>query len=118
MRGVLLTMFVLLATGYVASHAGRPTNPRGSERTAAADDGWRRTSQGWERRSQWHVQSKVAHHRAAENVPHPISLAIAQVLAVIGLWLLTTYARKAKQKLTPQNADEFARTHAGHPAGA
>ncbi len=103
MRTVMATVLVLFAAGYVATYAGSSaTGGDGASATqstasVADDDGWRRTTHGWERCDQW---ARITPAQLKAPVPksiHPITLAAGQILAVIGLWLLTRLAGKSRR---------------------
>lgn len=121
MRTVMATVLVLLAAGYVATHAGPPATggDRGTTAQSMAsgiDDGWRRTVNGWEHRDQW---ARITPAQLSAPVPktvHPMALAAAQLLAVVGLWLLTRWAGdRGRDEIT--QPIEAARDHS-HPARA
>lgn len=124
MRTVMATVLVLLAVGYVATHAGSSAPGGGRVSSAqsiasgADDDGWRRTVNGWERRDQW---TRIAPAQLSAPVPktmHPMGLAAAQILAVMGLWLLTRFVGKRRRdKITQPIEDARDRSHLAHATG-
>lgn len=125
MRTVMATVLVLLAAGYVASLAGSATSGgEGVSRaestpTGADDDGWRRTARGWERHDQW---TRIAPAQLTAPVPktiHPLALAAAQMLAVVGLWLLTRLVgNPQRDAVTLPIADECDRSPRARATGA
>ncbi len=95
MRGVLLTVIVLILAAIVCCMAGDPLtshSPAGSSAppaTVTADDSpWRRTAAGWERNDRWSVhRPRVLAEGPTVAAFHPLLMALFLLMACGGLLL-------------------------------
>ena len=100
----LIVAILLALAAWAVSHAsaiataGDGASAAGRQADAAAGDGdWRRTVNGWERKSNW---EPVEQRRAAPRLPwrvHPLALALLQLL--ISLAALLAFSRPRDKRL-------------------
>lgn len=92
MRSVATCCFLLLVVGWIACHI-ELNGATGAAGHGAGefDDGWRRTSDGWERRHSWHADLKTAASWPPSGV-HPLRLAVWQL--ILSLLALIAFDRE------------------------
>ncbi len=80
MRGMIITFVLLVTAGCLASTM--PLRPLVGHRSDAAahDDGWRRTTDGWEKRASWHLPGSDQATATGLAKVHPFALAALQIL--------------------------------------
>jgi hypothetical protein len=101
MRGIFFTTTTLLVLGWLASTVELPRAWSHSDTgaTALRDDSegvfWRRTAQGWEKRTNWRLPGQLSRDVRQPLTVHPVAIATLQgVVAVIALGLSHQAARK------------------------
>jgi hypothetical protein len=102
MRGIFFTTMTLLALGWLASTVELPrawSHADTTGATALQDDSdrvfWRRTAQGWEKRTRWRLPGQRSRDVRQPLPVHPVAIATLQgVVAVIALGLSHQASRK------------------------
>jgi hypothetical protein len=90
MRGIFFTTLALLAFGWLASTIELPQAWSHSDAARAAaiqDDSeqvlWRRTAQGWEKRTKWCTAGSDPQDVRQPLIVHPVAIAVVQGLAAV-----------------------------------
>ena len=90
MRGIFFTSLALLAIGWLASTVELPQawSHLDAPRAAAIQDDaervlWRRTVQGWEKRTKWCMDGSDPQDVRQPLIVHPVAIAVVQGLAVV-----------------------------------
>ena len=104
MRGITGTLLVLLAVCYFASSAEWSTSHGAGAGTVRLEDGWRRTAQGWEQRSDWMAPASMQPEPFTRYI-HPWTIAALQLLvAMLALRLARPAARRIA-RVRPRHVD-------------
>jgi hypothetical protein len=118
LKAVFLHLIVLvtLYVGFCSIRSNSPPTSSAEEVEAEQDgDQWRRTVNGWEKRSKW-LSERAAQqggHGISLAAVHPANLAILQALLSIGALLLLSPADDSREpdevETSPSNAPRAAR---------
>lgn len=103
-RGITGTLLVLLAVGYFASSAEWSTSHGAGAGTVRLEDGWRRTAQGWEQRSDWMAPASMQPEPFTRYI-HPWTIAALQVLVSLLALQVACPAGRKTQRVRPRHAD-------------
>lgn len=104
MRGIICTLVVLLAFGYIASNVPCATPTSRGATTVLLADTWRRTAQGWEQPSHWITPLSPPREPFTYGV-RPWTIAALQLLvAMLALRLARPAARRIA-RVRPRHVD-------------
>ncbi|MHB0961442.1 MAG: hypothetical protein ACYC6N_26285 [Pirellulaceae bacterium] len=116
MRGITLTLALLLVIGYVASRAGLPAVCSSGTVSIGQEDGWRRTAQGWEQNTRWNVPAMQPAPASSQRFLHPAIIAGLQLLVALLMLCLDHAAHRAHGGVRPRCEDAAAQ-NSRCPAG-
>ena len=88
MRTIIATLLILSLAGWLATRMPAGTPPFAGHGATRLDDGWRRTAQGWERRTQWALSNRTDQSTASFKL-HPALLAAFQILVSLFAWVVS-----------------------------
>lgn len=104
MRGITGTLVVLLAVGYFASSVEWSTSHSAGAGTTLLPDGWRRTAQGWEQRSDWMWRVSMQREPLARRI-RPWKIAALQLLVSLLAFQLACPTGRKTPRVKPRHAD-------------